>query len=117
MGRRQGPPAHSSPARAEFPEATSGSLRLLTARCQRGHERKNVKRFKEAAAAAVIHNPADRKERLTSLPTVAQSKRSPAEPPAGTFVFPLSGRAGGVGTGSPGRRQRTEQLGRAVNSE
>ena len=79
--------------------------------------RENVECFKEAAEAAVIHNPADRKERVTSLPTVAQSKRSPAEPPAGPCVFPLSERAGGVGTGSPGHRQRTEQLGGAVNSE
>lgn len=102
MGRRQGPPAHSSPARAVFPKATSESLRLLATRGQRGHERNNEERFKEAAAAAVIHNPADRKESATSLPSVAQSKRSPVSPPAGTFVFPLSQRAGGGGTGSPG---------------
>lgn len=102
MGRRQGPPAHSSPARALLPEATSGSLRLLATRGQRGHEGNNEERFREAAAAAVIHNPADRKESGASLPSVAQSKRPPASPPEGTFVFPLSERAGGVGTGSPG---------------
>lgn len=111
---RHGPLAHSRPARAGFPEAASESLRPRATRSQRSRERNNEGRAREAAAPAIIHNPADRKEWVTSLPTVAQPIRSPVDPAAGTFVFPLSEPAA-AGSGSWGHRELTGQRGGAVS--
>lgn len=55
----------------------------------------------ETALPAVIHNPADRKPGVTSLPSVAQPKSSPPRTGAGTFVSLFSEPASS-GTGSEG---------------
>ncbi|KAJ8780337.1 hypothetical protein J1605_011601 [Eschrichtius robustus] len=102
---------------AEARPGREGSLRPRATRSQRSRERNNEDRARETAAPAIIHNPADRKEWVTSLPTVAQPIRSPVDPAAGTFVFPLSESAAGrpPGTDGAGHRERTGQQGGAVS--
>lgn len=89
------------PRASQVSEAASARLRPRTTGCQKGRERNNRYPVLETAASAVIHNPADRKPAVTSLPTVAQPKRSRLHTAAGTFVSPYSEPASS-GSGSEG---------------